>query len=111
MSVTVKTLLESKAIELAQTTQITSVGVRTIIDKFTAYNSDATVARTITVNKIPPAGAAATANIIVVKTLQPKETYTFPEVVGHTLEPGASIGTSADLAAVINLTASGRVVS
>lgn len=110
MSVTAIPLLESKAAELAQTTQITSVSMVTIIDKFTAYNGDP-AAQTLTVNMIPPAGAAGAANIAIVKTLQAGETYTFPEVVGHIVGKGGSVGTAASKNAVINIRASGRVIS
>lgn len=110
MSVNAIPLLESKAAELAQTTQITSVGMVTIIDKFTAYNADP-AAQTLTVNLVPPAGAAAAGNIVIVKTLQAGETYTFPEIVGHIIGKGGSVATSTSKVGVINIRASGRVIS
>lgn len=110
MTVTARVLLESKAAEATQTKQIDSVGMRTIIDKFTAYNGDP-AAQALTVYLVPASGAAGTGNIQIVKTLQPGETYTFPEIVGHILEAGASLNTLAAKVGVINLRASGRVVS
>lgn len=110
MTVTARVLLESKSAEATQTKQIDSTGMRTIIDKFTAYNSDP-AAQALTVYLVPAAGSSGAGNISVVKTLQPGETYTFPEVVGHILESGASLNTLAAKAGVINLRASGRVVS
>lgn len=111
MSVVANSLLESKQAEAAITVQIPSVGMRTIIDKFTAYNSDATVVRTLTIYKVPPSGTGGATNILVVKALQPGETYVFPELVGHIVAPGGSIATLASAASLINIASSGRVVT
>jgi hypothetical protein len=84
---------------------------RTIIDKLTACNTSAAVA-TLSVHLLPPAGAAGPANIVVqAKALQPGETYTCPEVVGHVLAPGGIINITAGTAAVITVRASGREVT
>jgi hypothetical protein len=45
------------------------------------------------------------------KTLQPSETYTFPELVGHVLLNNGFISTIAGTASAINIRASGRLVS
>lgn len=110
MTVTARVLLESKAAEASQTKQIDSAGLRTIIDKFTAYNADPAT-QTLTVYLVPSAGSSGAGNVSVVKALQTGETYTFPEVVGHILEAGASLNTLATKAGVVNIRASGRVVS
>ena len=111
MTVTVKNLVPGKTVEATQTTQYTANNVTTIIDKFTATNYSATAA-TISVNLVTAAGSAGNDNLIVkTKTLQPSETYTFPELVGHVLPLGGFISTIAGTASAINIRASGRLVS
>lgn len=111
MSVYVSNIIPAKTAEDSQTTQYTSANVQTIIDKFTATNYSGAAA-SISVNLITPAGSAGNDNLIVkTKTLQPSETYTFPELVGHVLPVGGFISTIASAAASINIRASGRLVS
>jgi hypothetical protein len=111
MTVTVKVLAPAKTAENTQTTQYTASGVTAIIDKFTATNYSATAA-TISVNLITAAGSASDSNLIVkTKTLQPSETYTFPELVGHVLAPSGFISTIAGTASAINIRVSGREVT
>lgn len=107
MTVNVKVLFEAKDAEAVQTTQYTSINARTIIDKFTATNTTA-ASLTLTVNLLPGGGAASNSNMIVkAKGLATGETYTFPEIVGHTLAPGGMISTSAS-ATGVTIRASGR---
>ena len=111
MTVTVSNIIPAKTAEASQTTQYTSTSVQTIIDKFTATNYSATAA-TISVNLVADAGTAGNDNLIVkAKTLQPSETYTFPELVGHVLPNNGFISTIAGTATAINIRASGRLVS
>jgi hypothetical protein len=111
MAVTVTVLIPAKTAEAAQTTQYTSTGVTTIIDKFTATNYSAAAA-TISVNLVTAAGSAGNDNLIVkTKTLQAGETYTFPEIVGQILAPSGFISTIAGTASAINMRASGRQVT
>jgi len=111
MAVTVRVLVPAKTAEATQTTQYTAQGVTTIIDKFTATNYSATAA-TISVNLVTAASAAGNDNLIVkTKALQAGETYTFPEIVGQVLSPGAFISTIAGTASAINIRASGREVT
>lgn len=112
MSVTAKTLFEPLQAQNAETTQYTTpAGTRTIIDKMTGTNTTASAA-TLTVKLVASGGAAGVSNTIVsAKTLQPGEAYTFPEVVGHVLNPGDFISTLAGTAAAITIRASGREVS
>ena len=111
MTVTVKVLVPAKTAENSQTTQYTATGVTAIIDKFTATNYSATAA-TISVNLVTAAGSAGNDNLIVkTKTLQPSETYTFPELVGHVLAPSGFISTNAGPASAINIRVSGREVT
>ena len=111
MTVTVKVLIPAKIAEATQTTQYTANGVTTIIDKFTATNYSASAA-TLSVNLVTVSFSAGDANLITkTKTLQPAEVYTFPELVGQVLSPGAFISTLAGTATAINIRASGREVS
>jgi hypothetical protein len=111
MTVTVKVLIPAKIAEATQTTQYTANGVTTIIDKYTATNYSASAA-TLSVNLVTVSCSAGDANLITkTKTLQPAEVYTFPELVGQVLSPGAFISTLAGTATSINIRASGREVS
>ena len=111
MAVSISNIIPAKTAENAQTTQYVSTSVQTIIDKFTATNYN-TAAATISVNLVASAGAAGNDNLIVkTKTLQPSETYTFPELVGHILPSGGFISTIASAASSINIRASGRIVT
>ena len=111
MTVTVKVLIPSKIAENTQSTQYTATNVTTIIDKFTATNYS-TSAAAISVNLVSAADTAGTQNLIVkTKTLQPSETYTFPEIVGHALAPNGFISTLASASLSINIRASGREIT
>ena len=111
MTVTVKVLIPSKIAENTQSTQYTATNVTTIIDKFTATNYS-TSAASISVNLVTAADTAGTQNLIVkTKTLQPSETYTFPEIVGHALAPNGFISTLASASLSINIRASGREIT
>lgn len=111
MAVNVKVLIPAKIAENVQTTQYTATGVTTLIDKFTATNYSAAVAN-ISVNLVTFTDTAGNQNLIVkTKTLQPSETYTFPELVGAALAPGGFISTLASAASSINIRSSGREIS
>lgn len=112
MTVTAKVLFNPLQAQNAQTTQYTApAGTRTILDKFTGTNTTAAVAN-LSINLVPNGGAAGVGNLIVqTKTLQPGECYTFPEIVGHVLNPGDAISTLAGTAAAITIRASGREAS
>jgi len=111
MTVTVKVLVPAKIAENAQTTQYTASGVTALIDKFTATNYSGSAA-TISVNLVTAAGSAGNDNLIVkTKTLQPSETYTFPELVGAALMPSGFISTLAGTASAVNIRVSGREIT
>ena len=111
MTVSVQVLIAAKTAENSQTTQYTSTGVTTIIDKFTATNYSSSPA-TISVNLVTSGGSAGNANLITKsKTLLASEVYTFPELVGQVLAAGGFISTIAGTASAINIRASGRVIS
>ena len=112
MTVTAKPIINPLLITNAEVTQYTTPGgTRTIIDKFTGTNTSATAA-TISVKLVASGGAAGALNSIVLsKTLAPGECYTFPEIVGHVLNPGDFISTLAGTTGVIAVRASGREVT
>jgi len=111
MTVTVSVLIPAKIAEDTQTTQYTSSGLKTIIDKFTATNFSGSIA-VISVNIVSTLGSAGNANLITkTKTLQPTEVYTFPELVGQVLNSGDFISTLAGTASAINIRASGRQIT
>lgn len=111
MTVTVKVLVPAKTAENSQTTQYTATGVTAIIDKFTATNYSGAAA-TVSVNLVTVSGSSGSDNLIVkTKTLQPAETYTFPELVGQVLDAGGFISTIAGSASAINIRVSGREVT
>jgi len=111
MTVTVKVLVPAKIAEATQTTQYTASNVTTIIDKFTATNYSAAAA-TLSVNLVTNADTAGNQNLIIkTKTLQPAETYTFPELVGQVLSTSGFISTVAGTASAINMRVSGREVT
>jgi len=111
MAVNVRVLIPAKIAENVQTTQYTATNVSTIIDKFTATNYSASAA-TISINLVTQFDSAGNQNLIIkAKTLLPSETYTFPELVGHVLQPGGFISTIASAASSINIRSSGREVS
>lgn len=111
MAVNVKVLIPAKIAESTQVTQYTANGVTTLIDKFTATNYSAAAA-TISVNLVTALDTSGNQNLIVkTKTLQPSETYTFPELVGAALAPGGFISTLASAASSINIRSSGREIS
>jgi hypothetical protein len=111
MAVNIKVLIPAKIAENTQTTQYTATNVSTIIDKFTATNYSASAA-TLSVNLVTQFDSSGNQNLIIKnKTLLPSETYTFPELVGHVLQPGGFISTIAGTASAINIRSSGREVS
>jgi len=111
MAVNVKVLIPAKIAENTQVTQYTATNVSAIIDKFTASNYCASAA-TISVNLVTQFDSSGNQNLIIkAKTLLPSETYTFPELVGHVLQPGGFISTIAGTASAINIRSSGREVS
>lgn len=110
MTINTNPLIQADYVPAVQTTGYTSTGMRTIIDKYAAYNSDV-VARTLTVNVVGSGVAAGASNVVIVKTLQPGETYTFPEVVGNVLGAGDFVSELASVASKIVRRMSGRQVT
>lgn len=110
MAVIVRVLIPGTTLSntLPVTALYTSNGVTTIVDKFTATNHGA-AATTVTVYT---STTAENDNVIVLnKTLQVNETYTFPEMVGQVIAPNGTINAVAGAATSINIRVSGRTIS
>jgi len=111
MTVTVKVLIPAKQAENVQTTQYTANNCKTIIDKFTATNTSASNV-SIGVNLVTTGGSSGVGNLIVdTRNIAPDETYTFPELVGHSLDAGGFISTIASAATSLTIRASGREIT
>lgn len=111
MTVTVKVLIPAKQAENTQTTQYTASLCKTIVDKFTATNTSASVV-TLSVNLVTSGGSAGASNLIVdARSIAVDETYTFPELVGQSLEAGGFISTIASAATSLTIRASGREIT
>jgi len=112
MPIIAANIIPAKNMENAQTTQyVAPSSTTTIIDKFTATNFSSGMVN-VSVNLAAVGSATGNSNLIVkTRTLQPGETYTFPEIVGHILPSGGFVSTLASAAAAVNLRASGREIS
>ena len=104
MTVTVKVLIPAKQAENSQTTQYTAINCKTIIDKFTVTNTNA--------SNVTIGGAAGASNLVIdTRSIAPDETYNCPELVGHALESGGFISTIASAATSLTIRASGREIT
>ena len=111
MTVTIKVLIPAKQAEGTQITQYTAVNCKTIIDKFTATNTSSGNV-TLSVNLVTVSGTAGVSNLIIdTRSIAPDETYTCPEMVGHSMEPGGFISTIASAATSLTIRASGREIT
>ena len=111
MAVSAAVLVEATLVSDSTVTQYAVTGAAAIIDKFTATNiSASTVSLSV---YLVPSGSAAGANnrIMVDTTIAAGATYTFPELVGHTLVTGDAIATIASAPNALVLRVSGRSVT
>lgn len=111
MTVTVSNIITAQTAATTATTYFTCpANTKVIIDKLTATNvSGSNVA--VTVNLVNAGGVAGGNNTISAsQTIAASVSYSFPEVVGHVLEPGQFININASTAAV-TIRASGRVIA
>lgn len=109
MTTITKCLVETKYLEASETTQYTApTGTRTIIDKVTAFSA---AGGSVTLRAVPNGDTAGASNQMVAKTLAANESYTFPELVGHTLNSGDFISGAAGGANTVVIRISGREVT
>jgi ABC-type transport system substrate-binding protein len=111
MTTTIKNLIPAKQAESAATAQYTANNCKTIVDKFTVTNTTGSPVP-FTLNLVASGGAAGASNTIIsAKNIAAGETYTCPEVVGHTVESGGFISTLAGSATALTIRASGREIT
>lgn len=111
MTTQISNIIAPKQAENSQTTQYTSTGVKTIIDKFTVTNTTGTAA-TIGINLVSSGDSAADSNLVLdAKSVPAGGTYACPEIVGHILDSGDFISTIAGTATALTIRASGRIIS
>ena len=110
MTTVSKPLVTAQYAAAAEATYYTATGVRTIVDKCTGTNMTG-AAVSLTVRLVPTGGSAGASNLIETASIGAGSSYTFPSVVGHTLEPGGSISALAGAASSIVFRVSGREVS
>lgn len=97
---------------LDATAQIYQSFSYTMIDKFTAINTSSTPV-TISIYLADEELSELSPIDLVVrdKVLQPAQTYTFPEIVGHIINPNDCVWAVASAANAISIRASGRNVT
>lgn len=111
MTTIAKPLVTAKYAANSETTEYTcSTGMRTIIDKISAYNGTGG-AVTLTIKLVPSAGTAGASNTLAVKSIAAGTTETFSEIVGQVLEAGGFISVLAGAATSIVIRISGREVT
>lgn len=111
MSTIKAVLFDTQFAPAADTSMFASdaVGSGTIIDKFTATNTDSSN-HAISVRLVPPSETPTGTDftVVVEKVLAAGQTYLFPEIVGQMLAPGGAIWMQADAANVLVVRANGR---
>lgn len=111
MSVTAKALVQAKFAAASASSEYTvPVSTRTIIDKFTATNVDAS-SRTLTVYLVASGGTAGTSNQIVSKSIAAGATADVTELQNQILATGDVISVLASAASTIVIRVSGREVT
>lgn len=111
MTVTAKALIEAKYASTSAATEYTATGVRTIIDKFTATNTDA-AAVTLTVYIVPSGQTAgATYTVISAKSIAAGATADLSELQNQILNSGDFISVFASTASKLVIRMSGREVT
>jgi hypothetical protein len=112
MSTIVRLLIPPKQAEATQKTQYVVPDLsKVVIDKFTATNTSNNNA-IISINLIPFNETASNSNAITYsRSIAPKETYTFPELIGQVITSKGYISTIASVANSLTITASGREIN
>lgn len=104
-----KCLIQAKHALATQATQYTA-GSLTVIDKFTATNTNPSTAVTLSVHIVPSGGSANSQNRLIQEvSIEPGKAYLCGELPGHILEVGDFISTIASVASSIVIRASGRI--
>jgi hypothetical protein len=86
----------------------TASGASKVIIKQATFTNTDTVARTITVYRVPSGGAAAAGNLIIqAQSLSAGQSYDPPSLKNMVLNPGETLQALASTAAVVNVFVSG----
>ncbi len=104
---TTAALFQSDFVPNAETALVTAAQ-KTIIDK---CNSSSVLAGTITLRIVPAAGTPGNQHQQASKVFNIADTYTWPEIVGQTLEAGDSIRAVCTVASAVTIRISGRLVT
>lgn len=109
MSIVAKALINSKfASDAATSEYIAPAGTHTLIDKFTATNTDGS-SQTITIYLIPSGGTSGALNTIVsAHSIASGATFDSTEIKNHVLNPGDALSVVANLVGVVVIRCSGR---
>lgn len=109
-NITPRNFIPSKFMENSQVIQFTAQNIRAAIDKLTVTNvTDSAVIFSV---HMITTGTATPSNLVAKNiAVAAGQTYLCPEIVGHVLEPGGSIGTIASTANALVIRASGREVA
>ena len=112
MTVTVKALINAKYAANALTTEYTvPSSTKTIVDKFTATNTDSG-AQTISVHLVPSGGSAdATNRITSLLSIAADASVELPEIKNQVLMTGDFISVVASVTGKVVIRASGREVT
>lgn len=112
MTVTAKALINAKYASSGGTVEYTApLNTRTIIDKFTATNTDGS-ARTITVNVVPSGSAAGGSNTLTSAfSIAAGAAVELTELKNHILSTGDFLSVFASIASKVVIRASGREIT
>lgn len=112
MTVTAKALAEGQFAPASDTSIYTAPSSgRTIIDKFTATNTDGS-ARTLSINLLALGETADDSNLVIsALSLSAGETKDIAEIQNHILNPGGQISIIASVAGVVSVRSSGREIT
>lgn len=106
-------LFQTVAVPASETsvyTQTNGAGTSVIVDKLTGVNTDA-AAINVTVKVVQSGGTAGAGHVLVDdRPMLPGESYGFPEIVGHKLNPGDFISILPS-ATGLNMRGSGTLVT
>lgn len=105
-------LIPARYLAAAQTTQYTSPSATaTIVDKCVVTNTGAAIAK-LSLHLVESSGTPDASNQVIDEmSIAPGDSYTCPEVVGHTLIAGTYISTLASVASSLVIMASGRQIT
>jgi hypothetical protein len=111
MAVVARALVEGQIIPNTNTTVYTApLAATTILDKVTTINYDSVV-REMTISIVAAGGSVGDAYYVAKHAFQPKETYTWPEIVGQVLNQQDFVSIIASNNTGLNIRISGREIT